>query len=117
MPDNISWIKATRPYIFLVATDFLKYNPGQIYDRIIANPPFTKNQDIAHIRHMYNCLKPGGLMVTLCSPHYQFCNNKQEIYFRDWLKDVKAHVTDIEPGRFKESGTMIRTVKIAIVKV
>ena len=37
------------------------------YDRIIANPPFTKNQDIDHVMQMWNFLKPGGRIVSIMS--------------------------------------------------
>jgi hypothetical protein len=42
--------------------DFLKCCPETIgtFDRIVANPPFTKVQDLEHIRQMYRFLKPGG---------------------------------------------------------
>ena len=36
-----------------VGDDFLKFNE-MTFDRIIANPPFAKNQDCKHIKHMYS---------------------------------------------------------------
>ncbi len=86
------------------------------YDRIIANPPFSKNQDIDHIRKMYECLNEGGRIVTVASTHWQLSNNKKETEFRDWLKKIGAHIHEISAGTFKESGTMVSSVLIVIDK-
>lgn len=89
----------------LVGDDFMECKKK--YFRIIANPPFSKNQDIDHIYKMYDCLEVGGVMVTVASKHWQFCNNKKETAFREWL--CNAEVIDIDAGEFKDSGTMIPT--------
>src|SRR5512141_2889235 len=49
-------------------TDFLQSN-GELgtFDRIIANPPFRNGQDVDHVRHMHDLLKPGGVIVTVTS--------------------------------------------------
>jgi hypothetical protein len=100
----------------LVGDDFMKAASIVQYNRIIANPPFTKNQDIDHIRLMYNLLKPGGIMVTLSSPSWTFGSQKKQVEFKQWLTDVGAHTEEIPADTFKESGTSIRTVLIKIKK-
>lgn len=104
------------PGVKLIGDDFLKAASVVQYDRIIANPPFTKNQDIDHIRLMYNLLKPGGVMVTLSSPSWTFGSQRKQIEFRQWLTDLDAHIEEIPEDTFKESGTSIRTVLIKIKK-
>jgi hypothetical protein len=104
------------PGVKLIGDDFLKAASVEQYDRIIANPPFTKNQDIDHILLMYNLLKPGGIMVTLSSPSWTFGSQKKHIEFRQWLVDVDAYIEEIPEDTFKESGTSIRTVLIKIRK-
>jgi predicted RNA methylase len=86
------------------------------FDRIIANPPFARNQDINHIYKMYLTLKKGGIMVSMASKHWTFSQNKKETYFRNWLERVGAEVDSVEAGAFKESGTNIETVIIKIKK-
>jgi hypothetical protein len=86
------------------------------FDRIIANPPFSKNQDIDHICQMYLCLKPGGRMVTFSSKHWQIGPEQKCQQFREWMQEINADVTEVEAGAFKESGTTIPTVKIIIDK-
>lgn len=100
----------------LIGDDFMKAASVVQYDRIIANPPFTKNQDIDHIRLMYNLLKPGGIMVTLASPSWTFGNIKKQIEFREWIKNIDAYTEEIPEDTFRESGTNIRTVLIKIKK-
>lgn len=99
----------------IIGNDFLEHGKKK-YDRIIANPPFTKNQDIAHIKEMYSILKPGGILVTIASRHWQFCNNKKETAFREWLTKMGAIIEEVEEETFKQSGTLIKTVIIKIVR-
>lgn len=104
--------------VLLADHDFLTVPGGynEQFDRIIANPPFSKNQDIDHIRKMYECLKPGGRIVTIASKHWQYAAGKKEKAFKQWLGDINAVVEDVEAGEFKESGTNIATCIIIIDK-
>lgn len=113
MPVNKTFLSKI-PSFKLIGDDFLKCDTS--FDKIIANPPFNKNQDILHIRKMYDCLRPKGRLVSMASRHWQTSNNKAETFFRGWLKEVGAEIIDIQAGRFKESGTNIATCKIIINK-
>jgi hypothetical protein len=104
------------PGVKLIGDDFMKAGGTAQYDRIIANPPFTKNQDIDHILKMHEVLKQGGVMVTLSSPSWTFGSQRKQTEFRQWLADVDAHIEEIPEDTFKESGTSIRTVLIKIRK-
>ena len=84
------------------------------FDRIIANPPFSKNQDIDHIKEMYNCLKVGGRLVSIASESWVTGTQRKQVEFKNWLSEVGADIIDIERGAFKESGTMVG-VKIIII--
>lgn len=99
--------------------DFLKWRPSDEfkgYDRIVANPPFTKNQDIDHVLHMYSMLGDGGRIVTLTSPSWVKGSQKKQVAFREWLEEVGATVEELPEGTFKESGTNIRTMLLVIDK-
>jgi hypothetical protein len=100
----------------LIGDDFIKADRSSVYDRIIANPPFTKNQDIDHIRLMYDLLAPGGIIVTLSSISWKFGSQKKQVQFREWLYEVDAHIEEIPENTFKESGTSIKTMLIKIRK-
>lgn len=97
----------------LLGTDFLK-ECNTSFDVIVANPPFSNNQDIDHIRMMFSLLKPGGRLVSIASKHWTFAEGKKEKAFREWLDEVGADVYDVERGEFKESGTLIETCIIVI---
>lgn len=96
--------------------DFLQADSGRLYDRIIANPPFTKNQDIDHIRKMYAVLKPGGIIVTISSISWTFGSQKKQVQFREWLDEVGAYREELPENTFKESGTSVKTMLLKIRK-
>lgn len=99
----------------LVEEDFFDLN-GE-YNKIIANPPFSKNQDIKHIMKMVDeNLVRGGRLVCICSKHWENSNNKVEKNFRNWLEEFDYELTPIEKGEFKESGTNIETNLLTINK-
>ena len=90
----------------LIGNDFLK-NSGKTYSKIIANPPFTKNQDIDHLKEMYNCLSRGGRLVCITSESWVNGSQKKQVDFKKWLQKLDAEIIDIEKGSFKESGTNV----------
>lgn len=100
----------------LIGEDFLQCDLKDAYDIIIANPPFTKNQDIDHIRKMYEVCKPGGIIITLSSPSWMLGSQKKQKEFHQWLTSIGASITEIDAGAFKDSGTMISSLKIIIKK-
>ena len=120
MPTNLLMLKKKNYpdnvyYVGVLNDDFLNMDTDR-FDRIIANPPFSNNQDIDHIYHMYARLFPGGRIVTVASSHWEVSSNKKEKAFREWLEKVGADVEDIPAGVFKESGTMVGGKIITINK-
>ena len=79
MPENRAILKTTRNVKLMEEADFLKFpTVTRVFTKIIANPPFSKNQDIAHIRKMYDCLKKGGRLVSIASKHWKYATGKKE---------------------------------------
>lgn len=107
---------AKIPRVNILGDDFLKCDLREVYNIVIANPPFTKNQDIDHIRKMFTVLKPGGTLVTLSSNSWKRGSQKKQLEFKEWLEWLNAETTDIEPGAFKESGTEVGAIMIVIHK-
>lgn len=97
----------------LIGDDFLK-NSGKKYTKIIANPPFTKNQDIEHLKEMYKILDLNGRLVCITSESWVLGSQKKQTEFKNWLNELNAEIIDIEKGSFKESGTMVGA-KIVII--
>ncbi|MES2287604.1 MAG: methyltransferase [Bacteroidota bacterium] len=115
MPEN-QQILEDVPYFKLLGPDFLKHDTNYKFDCIIANPPFTKGQDMEHIMHMYKCLRPGGVLVSIASTHFQFAGDKKAKVFNEFLDGTEVIIQDVAKGAFKESGTGVNTCIIKILK-
>ncbi len=115
MPLNQTFLNQLKTAKFK-GSDFLVEYDGTKYDKIIANPPFSKNQDIDHVYKMYDALKEGGTLVTITSTHWQRSTNKKESEFRKWLEERDYYMEELEAGTFKESGTNIVTLILKISK-
>lgn len=114
MPENREFLHSLGNVI-LLGEDFAKDSVGS-YSKIIANPPFTNNQDIDHVRLMYERLEEGGTLAAITSPHWKFASEKKCAAFRQWIDEVHGQVFEIGAGEFKESGTSISTMAIVIKK-
>jgi hypothetical protein len=98
--------------------DFLTVMPDELglFDKIIANPPFTKGADMKHVTHMFHFLKEGGTLASVMSNSWRNSSHKVAQAFVQWLAYLQADVIDIPAGEFKESGTSIATCKIIFNK-
>ena len=103
------------PAVNIVGNDFLLAH-GR-YDRIIANPPFSKQQDVDHVNLMYGLLNAGGVLVSVMSPGWKFRENKKSQAFRDLVNETAEKVLMLPDGAFKESGTLVRTCIVKMRKV
>lgn len=123
MPENFSILKSkfrrVLPDLDVICPDFFDIqthrSPG-VWDRVIANPPFTKNQDIDHVLHMWKQLAPGGILVSIMSRHWLTSNNKKEWNFHKWVQDHEGEITLLDQGEFKESGTMVSSLILKLRK-
>ena len=94
--------------------DFLEQAPHANYDRIVANPPFAKTQDIKHVLHALKFLKPGGRLVSVMSAGVKFHDNKLAREFRECIDERGGEIEELPEGSFKSSGTMVRSVIVTI---
>mgnify|MGYP004573164831 CR=1 FL=1 len=114
MPENRE-ILAKLPNVRLLGEDFTKAEAGS-FDVIIANPPFSGNQDIRHIGKMFESLVQGGTLAAITSKHWTFADEKECRDFRDWVKNMNGRVFEIEEGAFNRSGTGVGTMALVITK-
>lgn len=115
MPENRQFL-STMDNVRPMGEDFYEEQFSVQYDRIIANPPFSGNQDIRHVKRMYAWLKPGGTVAAITSTHWQMGQEKVCTDFRKWLQEVGAHTYEIGEGKFKKSGTGVNTIAIVITR-
>lgn len=102
----------------LIGKDFLKYKKKKpLFDRIAMNPPFSKHQDIDHVRHAWKFLKPGGRLASVMAGGTEFREDKKTTAFLEWAEQQPNYqIFQLPPGSFKESGTGVNTIILTIQK-
>lgn len=94
--------------------DFMEFEPSQKFDRVVMNPPFSKQRDIKHVMHAHAMLKPDGLLVSIMSSSVTFRDNKLTQGFRELIRAKDGDILALPEGSFKASGTMVNTVIVTI---
>jgi len=94
----------------------LRAPASPLVHKILMNPPFEKLQDIDHVLHAWNWLKPGGRLVAIMSPGPFFRSDKKCTAFQAWIAEQTSEVIDLPPGTFKESGTGVASKLVIIDK-
>ncbi len=98
-------------------TGFDPKKNGQCFEKIIANFPFSNFADITHCRHAYDFLTPGGRMVCITGPSWQYRTDKKSVAFKEWFESLpSATVEELPAGTFKDSGTNVRSLLLVINK-
>lgn len=131
-----------NPLIRLHKMDFLAYDRFRNYfDVVIANPPFTGNQDVKHFYKMYEVCKPNGLVCSIMSTGFIYNSGKVHKEFREFIGmgnsgqdradaktgtvftciskdglDQTVYVRVFNDGEFKESGTGVATALVVMRK-
>ena len=100
----------------VLGDDFTKRVDNEEYDVIIANPPFSKNQDIIHLMKMWNNLRYGGRIACITSTHWMFANDAKSVECRDWIIGKCVFQHEFPNGTFKESGSDIATILLILEK-
>ena len=98
--------------------DFLTVTPHEIglFDGIAANPPFTKGLDITHIRHMWQFLKPNGVLSVIASQSWIQGGQRKKVAFREFLHCYGAAIEEVAAGSFRKAGTTVATSHIVVRK-
>jgi len=94
----------------LVWDDFLTFNKK--YDVIIANPPFSKQQDITHVEHMIELAN--HKVISVMSSSILFRTNKKTVNFREKVENLGGKFIKLPEKSFAESGTNVNTCIVLI---
>lgn len=94
--------------------DFLAEPARAIYDRVVMNPPFSRQQDIDHVRHAFDFLLPGGKLVAIMSPGFTFRSNRKSREFKQFVDEHEGVVHQNPADAFKSSGTTVSTVTVVL---
>lgn len=84
--------------------------------KIVANPPFTRQQDIDHVNHMLDLLEVGGRLVSVMSGGTLFNTNKKAKAFRERIASMGGEFIELPAGAFSESGTQVSTCIVVVDK-
>lgn len=90
--------------------------PESLFDTILMNPPFEEGQDMAHVRHAYEFLAPGGQLGAIVSSGVFFRSDRKSISFREWFSSVYGHAEELPVGSFKANGTGVSAYMLVIHK-
>jgi phospholipid N-methyltransferase len=100
--------------------DFMKVNFNDLsnvkFNTIIANPPFTKQQDIKHFMRMFELMNVGDQIVCILSSSSQFRTDKKSNIFNEVLNINLADIEVLSDKEFKESGTSVSTIMVSFRK-
>jgi hypothetical protein len=95
--------------------DFLEMSPRPVFERVVMNPPFTRNQDVTHVKRALQWLTPDGRLVAIMADNVD----------RRPFVELRAAITAggflcgtyrLPEGSFKSSGTNIRTLILVVAK-
>ena len=92
----------------VIGIDFFTHHDK--HDRIIQNPPFEQLQDIDHVLHAFDCLNPGGILVSIMCESPFFRNDHKAREFRAWLAEQTNEVVALSAETF--NGVKTRLVRI-----
>lgn len=102
-----------RGFASIIHADFLEVDGLLLHDRIIMNPPFAKQADIAHVQHAARFLKPGGRLVSIMSASVRFRSDRRSQAFRDQVADWGGAFEDLPDGSFAAADTNVRTCVVS----
>ncbi len=94
--------------------DALAFWTPERFDRVVMNPPFAKQADIAHVRHAHAFLATNGLLVSVMGASVAFREDKRTVEFRAWVAEHGGSIEALPDGSFKSSGTGVRTVVVSV---
>ncbi len=88
------------------------------YDRIVMNPPFTRDQDIVHVEHALKWLAPGGILVAIMLDNMGR-SKFQALTGRLDEQDISYSFVKVPEKTFKDTPvrTIILKVKLPVAEV
>lgn len=98
----------------VIANDFMKFEPQKDYDVIVMNPPFCRQQDIAHITKAISIAK--RCVIAIMSASVMWRTDKRTAEFRVLVESFGGTIEPLPEKAFKESGTMVNTCKVVVRK-
>lgn len=112
-PEMCLMIESNLSYsaIKVECADFMEWKNRHIQPTVVLmNPPFSRNQDIRHVRRAWDMLAKGGRLVAIISAHSSFASDAESVAFRQWAKQIGGEAIPLPAGSFKTAGTMVNAM-------
>ena len=106
-----------RSQLLTTAGGFLDLAPRAEYDLVTMNPPFAKDQDIDHVMHAWEFVRPGGRLVSIMPAGWSMRGGgrlKKRRAFNAFAEG--GELIDLGHDAFKSSGANVHTVMLKLVK-
>lgn len=109
-PLAVEHLRRHYPQLDTQQADFLTAQPEDTegFDRIVMNPPFSRDQDCRHVCHAFKFLKPGGKLVAVVG---SYAVSGRGSSARDALRSlVSRHgrvVEDLPAGTFENAARSV----------
>lgn len=96
--ENSDILTQSKMFDNVIHGDFLKQKifDKEIYDHIVAVPPYKNNIDCQHIMAMYDCVKPGGTVISFTLPTWVTGMYFNQVTFRKWLSNKNYSIKFFE---------------------
>lgn len=127
-PDRVRRLEAmqaTAPTDALTVTqaNFLDRPPIAIYNLVVMNPPFAGTHYMDHVRHGWEFVKPGGMLLAILPASAEVNETPKHLMFQRWIEAEQAYYGSYDCGwrdlpmeSFAASGTRIATVTLKMRK-
>lgn len=103
-----------KQYVVEEEPDFLKWEPKWRYDRVVMNPPFSKQQDIDHVTKAFSHLAPGGRLIAIMAAGITFRQDRKTVAFMNLLAHAHGTFEKNPADSFRASGTSVNTVLVSM---
>lgn len=123
---RVATLRASRPIsnparFCVVHANFLTMGPTPTYTHVAMNPPFAGTHWMDHVRHAFDFLAPGGILVAVVPVTVETGTTAKHEAFRAWVDVNRPHhwrraYTDLPAEAFASSGTRVNTVLLTIGK-
>ncbi|WP_428029762.1 methyltransferase [Ancylobacter sp.] len=98
----------------VIQRDFLGADPVPVYDRVVMNPPFAKQADIAHVMHAAGFVRPGGRLVSVMGAGVSFRQDRRASEFRAFIARQGGSIEALPDESFRDSGTSVNAVIVSL---
>lgn len=101
--------------VFLRENNFLTLPPLSV-DRVVMNPPFSRQKDVLHVEAAFGRLTQNGLLVAVMAAGITFRQDKRSKTFRARVAACGGSIEPLPDDSFRETGTGVRTVLVTMKK-